>query len=270
MAAFGVSCTPSQSDKHTTLSHANVAGGIEEQHGTLACADQNVSPSRFSTRGAVLCWASPPRLARATVPSSKAIPPQAGRSPMDLPRATEHYRAALEALGLTPGPDLDETAQRSTALLAEWIARAGDHTTPRLSLFPAPANTDWVVVHGLSLHSFCEHHMVPFFGYVDLAYLPTKSVVGFSGFARLVDHYARRPQLQERIGSQVADAIWETAAPSGVLIRITARQLCAELRGIANTMRTVTYASRGVCEDAPGRAAALAALGDATPSAPSL
>ena len=97
----------------------------------------------------------------------------------------------------------------------------------------------------LPFHSLCAHHLVPFFGEVTVSYIPNGRVGGLGGIARLVEHFARQPQLQERMTAQIADAVWEQLRPRGVLVGSTARQMCMEMRGARTKGRIKSYAEHG-------------------------
>ena len=111
-----------------------------------------------------------------------------------------------------------------------------------------------VIVRDIKFYSHCEHHMVPFFGTVHVGYIPNKKVVGISKIARVVDAYARRLQIQERLTKQIADAIQEVLEPQGVMVVVEAEHLCMKMRGIKNPCAdTVTSTVRGLFEQAPTR-----------------
>lgn len=111
-----------------------------------------------------------------------------------------------------------------------------------------------VIVRDIKFYSHCEHHMVPFFGTVHVGYIPNKKVVGISKIARVVDAYARRLQIQERLTKQIADTIQEVLNPQGVMVVVEAEHLCMKMRGIKNPCAdTVTSTVRGLFEQAPTR-----------------
>lgn len=111
-----------------------------------------------------------------------------------------------------------------------------------------------VIVRNIKFYSHCEHHMVPFFGTVHVGYIPNKKVVGISKIARVVDAYARRLQIQERLTKQIADTIQEVLNPQGVMVVVEAEHLCMKMRGIKNPCAdTVTSTVRGLFEEAPTR-----------------
>ena len=162
----------------------------------------------------------------------------------------QHLADALEALGFVDDPEMTETAARFAGLLAEF--RPGP--LKPMSCFAAPGR-DLVVLRGLPFYSLCAHHLLPFFGTADVAYVPGEQVAGFGGIARALEHFARRPQLQERLGAQLADYLVEALAPASVGIRLEARQLCMEMRGARSVGTIETLALRGA--DDPGVLAAL-------------
>jgi GTP cyclohydrolase I len=108
-----------------------------------------------------------------------------------------------------------------------------------------------VVVRDLPFHSLCVHHFVPFFGRAHVAYLPGSRIVGISGAARLLAYYARRPQLQERLTTQIADHLERLVQPRGVAVVIEARHLCMEMRGIRTPGLVETRVVRGALASPP-------------------
>jgi GTP cyclohydrolase I len=174
----------------------------------------------------------------------------------------------IRALGLDEAtePELRETPARVADLYAEVLSGLDPAAVPELATFPheakpgTPAGDDLVVIRDLPFHSLCVHHLVPFFGHAHIAYLPGERIIGISGAARLLDLYARRPQLQERITRQIADHLERLVAPRGVAILLEARHLCMEMRGIRKPGRVVTRTLRGALAD-PAWAAVLAAGG---------
>ena len=119
-----------------------------------------------------------------------------------------------------------------------------------------------VLVRDVEFHSLCEHHLLPFFGRVHVAYLPGKKIIGLSKIPRLVDLYARRLQVQERLTEQVADALMQLIEPRGVIVLAEARHMCMAMRGVEKQLSlTATRALRGVyAEDAQARAEILAMI----------
>lgn len=114
------------------------------------------------------------------------------------------------------------------------------------ALFESRAS-EMVVVRNIEFYSLCEHHMLPFFGRCDVAYIPDGQVVGLSKIGRMVDIFARRLQIQERLTEQIADAIMETVKPKGVAVLMGARHMCMEMRGVEKRhSHTTTSALRGL------------------------
>jgi len=180
----------------------------------------------------------------------------------DREAAERAIAALIRSLGLDPAsePELSQTPGRVADLYAEIFAGLDPATAPDLALFPQPQGSgeDLVVVRDLPFYSLCVHHFVPFFGHAHVAYLPGRQLLGISGVARVLEHYARRPQLQERIGTQVADHLERALAPRGLAVVLEARHLCMEMRGIRKFGRVETRTLRGTLAD-PRWAAALPA-----------
>ena len=171
------------------------------------------------------------------------------------PGAVEAAVAELiRALGLDAAdePELARTPARLAELYREIFAGLDPSAAPDLAIFPRPpsAGREVVVVRDLPFYSLCVHHFVPFFGHAHVAYLPGDSLIGISGPARLLEYYSRRPQLQERIASQLADHLERALAPRGVAVVLEARHLCMEMRGIRAVGRVETRVMRGELADA--------------------
>ena len=113
-------------------------------------------------------------------------------------------------------------------------------------------NNEMVVEKDITFYSMCEHHMLPFYGKVHIAYIPDGKVVGLSKLARTVEVYAKRPQMQEQLTAQIADALMEHLKPQGAMVMIEAEHMCMTMRGIKKPgSQTVTLARRGVFETDP-------------------
>ncbi len=169
---------------------------------------------------------------------------------VDQPRIQAAVREILAAIGEDPSRDgLQDTPARVARMYAEICA--GLHQDPDVHLrttFEAD-HDEMVMVRDIPLHSICEHHLAPFIGKAHLAYIPNDDgrVIGLSKFARLVDGYARRPQVQERLTSQIADALQRSLEPKGVMVVIVAEHLCMSMRGVKVAgSTTVTSAVRGL------------------------
>ena len=158
----------------------------------------------------------------------------------------------IRALGLDvqAEPELKDTPARVADLYREIFSGLDPVAEPDLATFPhATSGDELVILRDLAFHSLCVHHFVPFFGRATIAYVPSDTIIGISGPARLLEHYARRPQLQERIGQQVADHLERLVKPRGVAVLIEARHLCMEMRGIRKVSWVETRAVRGVLAD---------------------
>ena len=167
----------------------------------------------------------------------------------DLPRIERAVTEILLAVGEDPERDgLRETPAR--------VARAIDEQFSGLRMEPADVLTtvfdadheEMVLVRDIEMYSVCENHLVPFFGRAHVGYIPNEQgqITGLSKLARLVDLYARRPQVQERMTSQIADALMDNLKPRGVIVIIEAEHLCMSMRGVRKPgAKTVTSAVRG-------------------------
>jgi GTP cyclohydrolase I len=171
----------------------------------------------------------------------------------DDPKAVERAVAELlRALGLSAEtePELAQTPARVADLYREVLSGLDPATHPDLACFPHAGQGDLVVVRDLEFHSLCVHHMVPFLGRATIAYLPGDTLIGISAPARLLEVYSRRPQLQERLGQQIADHLERLIRPRGVAVLIEARHLCMEMRGIRRRGLVETRTARGELADA--------------------
>lgn len=164
----------------------------------------------------------------------------------DRTKAQRLMAELLEELGLMAKdePELERTPERFTQLLSEMTATISE-APPEMSTFPSSTTNEPVLLCALPFHSLCVHHLVPFFGTIDVAYIPNHMMVGFGSIARIIEHYARRPQVQERLVTQIADEIQRQLSPHGVLVRCRARQLCMELRGTHKKGILISSASHG-------------------------
>ncbi len=161
-------------------------------------------------------------------------------------------RRMLAALGEDPDrPGLRKTPARVEAAL-RWLTRGYRHTVKEVvgnGVFEEQ-HENMVLVRDIELYSMCEHHMLPFFGHAHVAYLPAGRIVGLSKIPRVVEVFARRLQVQERLTDQIADALMEVIRPLGVGVVIEASHLCMMMRGVEKqSSRTVTSALRGSFRD---------------------
>lgn len=167
---------------------------------------------------------------------------------IDKERVKAAVREMLIAIGENPDREgLLETPDRVARMYEEIFA--GLHNDPRdeVKVFQEENHEEMVMVKDIPLYSVCEHHLLPFVGVAHVVYIPRKGkVMGLSKLARIVDMVAKKPQLQERITSEVAEIIMETVNPLGVAVVVEAEHLCMTMRGIKKPgSRTITSALRG-------------------------
>ncbi|MEO8432533.1 MAG: GTP cyclohydrolase I FolE [Acidobacteriota bacterium] len=165
-------------------------------------------------------------------------------------------RHIIEVLGLDPSdPNLTDTPERVAKMYLEIFGGLADGAEPKVTLFPNDEHyTAMVIEKDIPFYSMCSHHFVPFYGHAHVAYIPNEKIIGLSKMPRIVDFYARRPQLQERLTEQVAGFLNEKLSPQGVMVVIEARHLCVEMRGIKKPgASTVTSAIRGIFFNRPVR-----------------
>jgi GTP cyclohydrolase I len=195
------------------------------------------------------------------VPDPLPLPPEIAPS-VDRERIEAAVREILAAIGEDPDREgLLDTPARVARMYAETCAGLHDDPARHLKVTFDAGHDEMIMVRDISLYSMCEHHLVPFFGKAHVAYIPNTDgrVTGLSKLARLVDGFARRPQVQERLTTQVADAIESSLAPRGVLVVVEAEHMCMAMRGIRKSgASTVTSAVRGIFRnDAAARAEAM-------------
>jgi GTP cyclohydrolase I len=166
---------------------------------------------------------------------------------VDEERVVAAVREIITAIGDDPDrPDLVATPQRIARMYQELFA--GVNFDPRRILGESleESHDEMVIIKDIPFYSLCEHHFLPFYGVAHVGYVPKGRVVGISKLARVVDAYAKRPQVQERLTSQVADTIQECLHPDGVAVVVEAEHLCMTMRGIKKPgSRVVTSAVRG-------------------------
>ena len=171
-------------------------------------------------------------------------------TPMDIDRIAKAVREILEAIGEDPDRDgLLNTPERVARMYAEICSGLHDDPSEHLTVTFESSHDEMVMVRDIPLYSLCEHHLVPFIGKVHVAYIPGQDgrITGLSKIARLVDGYSRRPQVQETLTVQIADAMESTLEPRGVMVVIEAEHLCMSMRGIQKSgSTTVTSAVRGL------------------------
>ncbi len=183
---------------------------------------------------------------------------------MDIPKIEKAVRDILEAIGEDPEREgLAETPKRVAKMYEEIFSGLADDPKRHLKIFNEYNNDEMVIVRDIPLYSMCEHHLIPFMGRAHIAYIPNNGkVIGLSKLARIVDSFAKRPQLQERLTAQIADFLYDELSPKGVAVIIEAQHLCMTMRGArAAGSETQTSALRGTMRsDAKTRAEVMSLL----------
>jgi GTP cyclohydrolase IA len=176
-----------------------------------------------------------------------------GDARIDRARIEGAVRDILEAIGEDPDREgLKGTPRRVAGMYAEIFSGLHEQPERHLNLTFEAGHDEMVMLRDIPLYSVCEHHLLPWIGQAHVAYIPNSDgrITGLSKLARLVDGYARRPQVQERLTTQVADAIERVLQPRGVLVVVQAEHLCMSMRGVRKPgSSTVTSAVRGLFRD---------------------
>jgi len=169
---------------------------------------------------------------------------------MDRDKIIQGVKLMLEGIGEDPEREgLLDTPRRVADMYSEIFAGVEQDAAEHFCVTFNEGHQEMVLVRDISLYSMCEHHLVPFMGRAHVAYVPGKDgrICGLSKLARVVDVFAKRPQVQERLTSQIADTIMENLAPAGVLVVIEAEHLCMSMRGVKKPGAiTTTSAVRGI------------------------
>jgi GTP cyclohydrolase I len=173
---------------------------------------------------------------------------ETARREIDLERIARGVRLILEGIGEDPDrPGLQQTPQRVAEMYVELTA--GMHEDPHEHVVPLPGDThdEMVIVKDISIASLCEHHLAPFVGTCHIAYIPKDGrILGISKLARLAETFSRRLQLQERLTTDIANTLFDSLAPIGVMVVIEAEHTCMTLRGVRKaSAKTITSAVLG-------------------------
>jgi GTP cyclohydrolase I len=172
---------------------------------------------------------------------------------IDHPRIERAVREILEAIGEDPDRDgLKGTPERIANMYAEIFSGLREDPGRHLNVTFEAGHDEMVMVKDITLYSTCEHHLIPWIGAAHVAYIPNIDgrITGLSKLARLVDGYSHRPQVQERLTTQIADTIERVLEPRGVLVVVEAEHLCMSMRGVRKPgSTTVTSAVRGLFRD---------------------
>lgn len=183
---------------------------------------------------------------------------------IDQPRIAAAVREILEAIGEDPDRDgLVDTPKRVAKAYAEFFAGLHQQAADHLSTTFDIEHDEMVLVKDIPFYSTCEHHLVPFYGSAHIGYIPGKGgkVTGLSKLARLVEVYARRPQVQERLTTQIVDALVEHLSPAGAIVVVECEHMCMSMRGVQKPgAKTVTSAVRGQLRETATRAEAMSLI----------
>lgn len=192
------------------------------------------------------------------------LPPESPSGEIDYARVETAVREILVAIGEDPDRDgLLDTPARVARAYAEMFRGLRQDPADVLTTTFELGHEEMVLVKDIELASMCEHHLVPFYGYAHVGYIPgpTGRIAGLSKLARLVDVFAKRPQVQERLTSQVANSLVELLKPAGVIVVVEAEHLCMTMRGVRKPgAKTLTSAVRGQLRDATTRAEAMSLI----------
>lgn len=167
---------------------------------------------------------------------------------VDKEKIREAVRLLLEGIGEDADREgLKDTPDRVARMYEEIFGGMDEDPKEHLLKTFTADSSDMVVEKDITFYSTCEHHLMPFYGKAHIAYIPDGKVVGLSKLARTVEVYARRPQIQEQMTAQIADAVMEHLMPKGVMVVLSAEHMCMTMRGVKKPgSSTVTMASRGV------------------------
>jgi len=167
---------------------------------------------------------------------------------MDKAKIKKGVRLILEGIGEDPErPGLKETPERISQMYAEIFSGLESPPEEVLKTMEGETHDEMILVKDIPFYSVCEHHLLPFIGKAHIAYIPSGKIVGLSELVKALEHFAKRPQVQERLTSRLADMIMEKLRPKGAMVVIDADHLCMSMRGIKKPgSRTVTSAVRGI------------------------
>jgi len=182
---------------------------------------------------------------------------------MDKNKIVKGVRLILEGIGEDPKREgLVRTPERVYEFYREFLSGLKAKPEKTLKLYSTPNKDELIIVRDIAFYSLCEHHLLPFFGKVHIAYIPQRNkITGFSNLVEIVEMMSRRPTVQEAMTSSIADTIKKIIAPKGILVIIEAEHLCLTMIGVKKTgSRTVTSAVRGILRNQATRAEAMALI----------
>jgi GTP cyclohydrolase IA len=189
---------------------------------------------------------------RATVPTVDGNPIPRSDEKERVQRIAGHMAEVMRELKLDLGdPNFEQTPERVAKMYLEMFHGLFEGSEPKVTTFPNDEGYHHMVIEReIPFYSMCAHHFVPFYGHAHIAYIPDQQIVGLSKLPRILEFYAKRPQLQERLTEQVAEFLWSKLKPLGVMVVVEARHLCVEMRGVKKPgALTTTSALRGCFAD---------------------
>ncbi len=184
---------------------------------------------------------------------------------VDCKRVAAAVRELILAIGDDPDREgLQRTPQRVADMYEEIFSGVGQEVEPEIAVYTTKNQDEMILLRDIPFHSMCEHHLLPFFGTVSIAYIPNNNrITGFSSLARVVERMARRPQLQERMTTEIAEKLMKVLEPLGVFVIIRAQHLCMTMRGVKKAGAwTVTSSMRGIMRKQATRLEALSLMGE--------
>ncbi len=190
--------------------------------------------------------------------------PEEKKPAVDEERIKKAVREIIEAIGEDPKRlGLKDTPDAVVRMLPDILYGVGQNPRDVLKIYTAPNQDEMILVKDIPFYSICEHHLLPFFGKVHLAYIPRENrITGFGDIVRFVDILTRRPQIQECLTTEIADIFNEMLLPLGVMVVIEAEHLCVTMRGVKKPgTLTLTSAMRGAFRSAKTRSEALSLMG---------
>ncbi len=175
------------------------------------------------------------------------------RSSASQKKIEQAVRTILQEIGVDEETEVyRNTPRRVYGMYAELFAGMKGENEPRITSFKNPGYRDILAIRDIPFYSMCEHHLLPIFGSVSIAYIPGERIVGLSKIPRTVKYFASRPQVQEKLTSQIADFLHQKLGAKGVMVTIKARHMCMEMRGAkAHRSETISSAIRGSFETHP-------------------
>jgi GTP cyclohydrolase I len=184
---------------------------------------------------------------------------------IDRERVCAAVRELIIAIGEDPEREgLRRTPQRVADMFEEIYSGIGSDIEPEIAIYTTKNQDEMILLRDIPFYSMCEHHLLPFFGTVSIAYIPDNNrITGFSSLARVVEMLARRPQLQERMTTEIAETLMRVLKPLGVFVIIRAQHLCMAMRGVRKPGAwTVTSSMRGIMRKEATRLEALSLMGE--------